>query len=39
MDEVTAGKAATLKVKEIEGASLEGEDLGLQHLGGQQFSK
>jgi hypothetical protein len=34
MDEVTAGRATPLKVKELEGASLESKDLDLRHLGG-----
>jgi hypothetical protein len=37
MDEVTVANAMTLKLKEIEGASLEGKDLDLRYLGGQQL--
>jgi hypothetical protein len=37
MDEVTAVDATTSKMKEIEETSLEGKDLDIRHLGGQQL--
>jgi hypothetical protein len=39
IDEVTAGRATPLKVKELEGASSERKDLDLWHLGGRNSSK
>jgi hypothetical protein len=39
MDEATAGRATPLKMKELEGASLEIKDLDLRHMGGQELSE
>jgi hypothetical protein len=39
IDEVTAGKATPLNMKELEGASSESKDLDLRHLGGQELSE
>jgi hypothetical protein len=39
MDEVTAGRAKPLKMKELEGASSESKGFNLRHLGGQELSE